>query len=253
VAIKDPVQLFQTVVDRMNAEDWEGVAGLCDPVSLVSFRRGMLQQYTRSEPMATTVEQFMKMSPDMPREVAEYNVKRMQQSTDPEQSLHRDFPNVASAAALRALEPAGFFAEWLFGRSPQRQLREQARRGAISKAKADALFSRPLQQFQYETVGAVADGDRIAHVLYRLKMTPPAGAQADDWLAEVPAEERDFVRETATRGHPHLFLCRKQPDGGWLAVADLQFIGTGMYVSFSEVRNEHHEDQTFDPAPELSP
>src|SRR4051812_21669477 len=108
--IKDPVQLFQTVVARMNAEDWNGAAGLCDPVSLAWFRRTMLEQYSRNDrPVTITVEQFMKMEPDMPREVAEYNVKRAQKTVNQDNRLQNDFPNVASVAALRALEPVDFF------------------------------------------------------------------------------------------------------------------------------------------------
>lgn len=252
--ITDPVQLFQTVVARMNAEDWTGTAGLCDPVSLVSFRRTMLDQFAPMErPVMITVEDILKREPDMPREVAEYNVKQAQKSADPDRLLHSEFPTVASVAALRALEPVEFFAEFIYGRSPQRQLRDQARAGAISKKNADALFSQPLRQFLYDPIGFLPDGDHMAHVLYRMKSDQPTGPHADDWLVNFPAEEREFVRDTATHGQPQLFLCRKQPDGGWLAVADFRFVGTGMNVAFSASGGDDDYEEYHEVVIELSP
>ena len=241
--ITNPVQLFQTVVDRLNAEDWTGAAGLCDPVSLVSFRRTMLQQFAPIRPRNTmTVEEYLKLTPDMPRAVAEYNVKQQQKSIDPEIQLHRQFPTVDSVAALRALEPTDFFAEWFYGQSPQRQLRDQAKDGAIGEKAANAIFSQPMRHFAYDVLGFLPNGDRIAHVLYQLQMAPPTEARADEWLANVPEDEREYIRDTSMRGHPQMFLCRKQPDGGWLGVAEFGFVGTGIYASFESKGDDRAED-----------
>jgi hypothetical protein len=252
--IKDPVQLFQTIVARMNAEDWNGAAGLCDPASLSSFRRTILEQFSPNRrPVTITAEQFMKMEPDMPREVAEYNVKRAQKSVDSEGRLQSEFPTVASVAALRALEPADLFAEFLYGRSPKRQLREQAKRGDISKKNADAILQQPLNELQYEPVGFLPDGDRIAHVLYRMKVEVPTGPREDEWLAMVPEEEREFAKDTLIHGHAQMFNCRKQPDGGWLAIADYSFIGGGMNVSFVPRDGGDDYEEYEELAIELSP
>jgi hypothetical protein len=250
--IIDPVQLFQTVLARMNAEDWAGTAALCDPASLTSFRRTMLDQFAPTERHVVTADDYLKMEPDMPREVAEYNVKHAQKTVDPDARIRSEFPSVASFAALRALEPVDFFAEYLYGRSPQRQLRDQAKDGAISKKAADAIFARPFEHFLYEPVGSVTDGDRIAHVLYRLKMDESTDPRADAWLANVPADEREFTKDVQRRGHPQLFLCRKQPDGGWLGVADFQFVGGGMTAFFEKGGGDEY-DYVEDAVVELSP
>jgi hypothetical protein len=249
--ISDPVQLFQMIVDRMNRQDWSGAAGLCDPTSLSVFRRNTLAGLApenKVKPM--TVDEYMKMSKGMPREVAEYNVKELNERSSSYSALHEQFPGVASLGALRALEPVEFYAEFLYGRSPQRAIRDEAQRGELSKRAANALLNTPLDDFSYEAVGYVRDGDRIAHVVYRFKTQLADGPQMKEWLANIPEDEREFSTDLL-RDHPLTLSCRRQPDGGWLAIAGFEFIGSG--VAYFHVEEKPGDDEPFDEPLELSP
>jgi hypothetical protein len=89
--ITNPIQLFQAIVDRLDAEDWSGAAGLCDPASLSAFRRQTVEQFPpndRTRPV--TADEYMRISPDMPREMAEYNAKQSQQTSAPAARLSGD-------------------------------------------------------------------------------------------------------------------------------------------------------------------
>ena len=69
-----------------------------------------------------TVEDMLRMSPEMPREAAEYQVAQFRKHVDPAARLHEDFPDVESLDALRALTAVETFAAWLDGRSIRRQV-----------------------------------------------------------------------------------------------------------------------------------
>jgi hypothetical protein len=61
-----PLDLFHHVTRRLNAEDWAGVADLCDPASLTEFHRNFLWLYTSDRRGALTPESYLQHSPDMP-------------------------------------------------------------------------------------------------------------------------------------------------------------------------------------------
>lgn len=111
----------------------------------------------------------------------------------------------------------------------------------------------PIGEFHYETIGALPDGDRIAHVLFRYKAAPFDSPQAEQSFAGVREDERAFVKETWARAHPFTLLCRHQADGGWLAVANHEFIGGGMHFFRVREQDRGDDDQQFDDSLELSP
>ena len=168
VGFADPLELFRAAVAAVNAEDWDAAAALCDPVSLRAFHRQLLEQFAPREPhRPLTVEEYLRHAPEMPRAVAEYHVTQHQRLADPAERLRRELPGIADAGALDALTPEQAFAVWLDGRSPRRQVERLAAEGRIAQRTATLYAGGLGEFFQYVPLGAIPDGDRVAHVLFR--------------------------------------------------------------------------------------
>ena len=76
MSFADPLELFRAAVERLNADDFSATARCCDPVSLRSFQRGMVGRYSRPDHVrVVNAEEYMRMSPDIPREAAEYSAQ----------------------------------------------------------------------------------------------------------------------------------------------------------------------------------
>ena len=92
-----PMDLFEAVVTALREGDLQRAAELCDPVSLRMFHRQLCEQFDSSTGrFGLTAEMLMRASPDMPRDVAEYQIARMRQNSDPERRLREELPSVAS-------------------------------------------------------------------------------------------------------------------------------------------------------------
>lgn len=223
----EPLDLFRAAVAAVNAEDWAAAAALCDPVSLRAFHRQLLAQFAPPEPRwQLTVEEYLRHSPEMPRDVAEYMVAQHRKHADPAERLRRELPGVPAVDALSALRPEQAFAAWLDGRSIRRQVEQLAADRRITRRAADLHATAPTEHYRYIALGAVLDGERVAHVLFRDAFEPdqPWSADAARWLADQPADEQDLARELRGRGHPQVATCRRQPDGSWRLIADHDFL-----------------------------
>jgi hypothetical protein len=236
----DPLALFRSALDALNAEDWRAAAALCDPVSLRAFHRQLVEQLAPDAPPSLlTVEEYLRHVPDTPREVAEHYVAEHRRSADPASRLARELPGVPSPDALRALAPEAAFAAWLEGRSFRKQIERLAAEGRISRRAAESRAILPYGGYRYVPLGAVPDGERIAYVLFR-NAFDPADAWSGDaagWLAGRPDDEQALARELWGRGPPHVATCRRQPDDTWRLVADHDFLHVASVV-ITGVREE---------------
>lgn len=100
----------------------------------------------------------------MPREVAEYQIRMMEEQrrryADP---TPFEFARVSSASALRALSPAEAAARWLESRDPRWQVRMQFEQAGCP-APAD------LEQIPLPTrrlIGVIAESDSVTFGLFR--------------------------------------------------------------------------------------
>src|SRR4029079_13421182 len=98
--MKDPLKLFRAAVAALNEERWLDVAQLCDPASLREFKHSALAQFDLPTNHIWTVEDFLRHSPEMPPEVAQYQVDQIQRQAHPDTRFHRGFPLLNGPAAL---------------------------------------------------------------------------------------------------------------------------------------------------------
>jgi hypothetical protein len=217
----DLIALFEETTKRFNAEDWEGVADLCDPASLAYFRRHFLHIYTPEPDDTLTPEFYMQESPDMPREVAEYEVQRQRKHADPLYRLREDMPQISSLEELHGLTPGDLYAAYLRGLSPRTQIEKQVAAGLVSPRAAERALAGSFAWYGYRPIGVVMDGERIAHVVYQSDLAPESYTMLEDSLmkAGVPEDERELKKDLMRHEHPGLFTCRRGPDGEWRHLA----------------------------------
>ena len=226
----DPVAVFESALEALNAEEWIRVAEHCDPVSLRAFHREMIDMFAPPRPeYALTAEVIMQHQPDMPREVAEYQVAEHRRAVDPAARLAYELEGITSLDELRASEPLIVFASWLAARSPRAQIRRLIEKGRAPSVPATG-FAQKLEWrfYDYAVLGSVPDGEDTAQVVFREQSGAAFMADDPGVVNTLPADERQLMRDVWGRGNARLAFCRRQGDRTWCLVAGHQFMGVGM-------------------------
>ena len=178
----------------------------------------------------------------MPREVAEYQLAQQQRAAEEwVKGLTRDLPGVADTTALETLPAARVYAAWLEGRSARYQLSLHVAAGRISQEDAAAIAERYVGMHRYVPLGALPDGERVMHIVYRHGTSLEHSAPAE-WLARRPPDEQQLIRDLTLSGHPKVCQCRLQPGGGWALIADEDFLGMSSTFFSVEPRHEGEDD-----------
>lgn len=234
---QDPLSLFHAITDALQRRDWQAVALLCDPASLVAFKRRLLEQYAPTEPAPLmTVEEWLRYQPDTPREVAEYQVAQMNKGRDPATRL-QEIPGIRSVEALKALSPPEVFAAWLDSRHPESQFDRLRELGQISDTVADEMGEAIRRELRprYVPLAAVPDGGKLTHIVVREERTStPESMDGEEraWFDRLSAAEQELTRDLAECGDPQLTTCRRQPDGEWRMLAGYEFLNLGDWTVF---------------------
>ena len=224
----NPLEVFRVAVAAVNAGDWLRVAACCDLHSLRAFQTQLCERYAPITPRPVlTPELLLQLNPDMPRDVAEYeasqHARRQEKS---EERFSSELPGIADAEALRSATPEHAFAAWLQGRSPQRQLEQLMAAGHAPREAVAQLAALAAEMLQLTPLGAVSDGEHIAHVLYRHGVKNPVEPLPPE-VEQLPAEERQYAADTWSRLHPEVISARRQPDDTWCLLVEHGFLSLG--------------------------
>lgn len=166
-------------LDAWNARRWSEAARLLDLDQFDRFRQDFISRARRSsnEGPQLTVDELRRMDPDMPRQVAEYQVRQMEEQqrryADP---TPFEFARVASISALRALTSEEAAARWLESRDPQWQVRMQFEQAGCPAP--DDLDEIPVPRRR--VVGVVADDDSLSYAVFREER---AGDETAAWAS----------------------------------------------------------------------
>lgn len=161
-----PREVATRFLDAWNARRWSEAARLLDLDQFDRFRQDFIARARRApdEGPRLTVDELRRQDPSMPREVAEYQIRMMEEQrrryADP---TPFEFARVSSASALRALSPAEAAARWLESRDPRWQVRMQFEQAGCP-APAD------LEQIPLPTrrlIGVIAESDSVTFGLFR--------------------------------------------------------------------------------------
>lgn len=236
-----PVAAFNAIVAAFLAEDWERVADLVDPESLVVFHHQVVSGYAVD--LSMTEDDVQHLMTEFPPEVAAYFREQHDRVADPATRLALELPAVGSLEELRALTPRQLFVRWLESNTMQAHL-QRARK--LAPLADPAVLEETWEGYQalagrreYTVLGVVCDEPDLAHVVYRVEYRSPDGEPSrrvlvfpGDQRAGLTAEEsarlervRQYYDAVGARMRPSTTAVRRQPDGTWRLLADLEFLG----------------------------
>ena len=233
-----PRTVVTAAFEALTLNDYRALAALCDPLSLLSFKTEMLEEFGDdvgvSYPDAST-------STMEPIELTDAEYAEYCELFDPVRRMQSEFPKLSSLAEFRELDPVDAFASWIEARTPERYLEGSSPRKpweVSSQWKPDVRSSTRRRGWpRYVIIGCLFDSADIAHVLYRNELSPAEvfpEAYASS-LATAPAACRDFMVAMHHRGDPILITCRRQDDGSWRLVAKRHFMLFGS-LQVTEIR-----------------
>lgn len=164
--------------------EWRQAASLVDLSGFSMYLDAVLQPRPPVPPL--TVEQYLRHDPDMPREVAEYQVRKFNESqVHAARRMGMEFAGIDSSAQLARLAPHEAMARWLEARDPTYQLQRwlaerECDTTAVSVAARDLRMRRRV-------LGAVEETPERAWVVFVTGFgdEPLTGAKRDHPDAKV--------------------------------------------------------------------
>ncbi len=160
------------------AEDegrWFDAARMLDLRRFERFRQSVVHGYRTRPPIAErTPEELMKWQPDIPRAVAEYQAKQMNESLRRYNPLERDFARTNSVDTLAALTTEEAAARWLEAMGPEWKnalaIKESAGRPTVdcpglSDSAKKALLAKEFGNPTARILGSTASSDSLRYVV----------------------------------------------------------------------------------------
>ena len=192
-------------LNAVQVADWKAAVGFLDIVPFDHYRLAQIDNARRMRrPRSLTVEDLMRADSLMPRAVAEYQIKRMNQQ--PQRSFLEYEFGIADPDSLAAL-PANVVAQrWLEIHDPRWRFHTAIKNGSCPASIMDSL-PRP----KFHVLGTVANGN-TAYLLYE---------RDDD-----PVLDFDEVRSSG----PRMLTLRRGIDAWWVLP---RVNVSGGYASFS--------------------
>jgi hypothetical protein len=209
----DAVDLAKTLFAALDAEDWTGAARLFNPVQVDVWYREFLQRRPKDQDVLLTVDQYLQHSPDMPREVAEYQVAAMRKSHR-SRSPADELAGVHTWEEAEDLAPVEGYARYLQHRDSREQLRRTESGRSVSREELD----EHQIAFRHAVLGGVEEKDTLVHVVYRRY-----------WGAHDHS------------GSLHLLTCSRS-EAGWIVEMSLEW---EMALSNYSYVSESYEEEDF--------
>ncbi|MEZ4456189.1 MAG: hypothetical protein R2882_06520 [Gemmatimonadales bacterium] len=176
-----PRQTAAAFLDAWNAQRWLDAARLLDLDQFDRFRRDFVERAGRQdEAPRMTVDDLRRRDPSMPREVAEYQIRMMEQ----QRSRYADptpfeFARVRSAAALKTLPVGDAAAAWLESRDPRWQVTMQFQQAGCRVPDDVNEIDRSTRRL----IGVITEDDANAYAVFREEWpgetAPPAWVGGD--------------------------------------------------------------------------
>ncbi|HET7565405.1 MAG TPA: hypothetical protein VFJ96_10445 [Gemmatimonadaceae bacterium] len=188
-ARRNPAAVAEAFFDAIAAAQWKEAAGYLDLDAFEQYLRAQIEQARESRMSPpVTAERLMRSDTSMPRAVAEYEARRLDESRANDSRLSYQFADITSVDSLAALTVLDAAARWLEARDIRYAMRRsieaaKARGQCVPNVPADSLIPPQPPRIVLGTIVR----DTEAYVLNSgaqpdLSRLPPAIS----WLAPPP-------------------------------------------------------------------
>lgn len=235
--LSTPVRVFAAAAEAYYRADWTHVAALCDPISLALFKRGVVTQHHDHLHFLSIngVEQVMSRWPDFTREQAEAYTASLRRNLAISGELRRSGRGIETIDEVERCSPAEVYAAYLEAHEFGYQVDILIENGQLEPGQRERQLRFHAQTHPFVVLGAVMDGDTVAHVLHR---------ELANWVDESvePGEPDDVVayrEELFGKWEPRVSSCRRQTDGTWRMIAERWlFSHANLAISGGDVESE---------------
>ncbi len=185
-------------LNAWNARRWNDAARLLDLDQFDTFRREFAARAAKggADAPRMTVADLQRYDPSMPREVAEYQVRMMEEQrrrfADP---TPWEFARVNTAAALTALAPAEAAARWIESRDPEWQVRMQFQQAGCAVPADVGSIAAPRRTL----VGVLEPTAGVSYAIFREEQASDAPAWAGGDLNVMELRLKDGRWQVAPR------------------------------------------------------
>lgn len=196
-----PEAVAQAFFDALERGEWHRAAEFMHPETIAAFRGEamMLADRWAREPTQVTVEDLLRGSPDMPLEVAQYNVRKAAEyAAHDGPALSGFLANVRDASELPGLSDTELYARHIEASDPRYQVRSAyARAGRTMPPEARDGHAAAIRR---TAIGVVMEGSGTAHVVFRPAWTDrdittppgPVDVLTLEWAGEDGWRAREF-------------------------------------------------------------
>jgi hypothetical protein len=154
---------------------WLDAARMLDLTQFEAFRQNTVKGLrNRPARRRLTADDYMKLQPDMPRAVAEYQLKQWDESARRFDELSREFAHVTAVDSLAALPVAEAAARWLEAQGPEWKT-ELANRESHTQSVVDCpqlsdsakklLVAKTVSQMKPIVLAATTESDSLRYVV----------------------------------------------------------------------------------------
>jgi len=220
----DPEAVVQAAALAMHEERWRDAAALCSPESLREFLSDRVAILRDHRPVTLTWEQWRRMLPELPEEVARWQWEQHRAAGDVDEGMRRELAQVgvADLDALAALEPTTFYERWLAAHSPRSRNAVMLESHKVS-VRVRAWFDLHASRLPLLVVlGHVREGERLAHVVVREQPETPPTTMPNGR----PFGDEDLIHAT-TVGPLRLVTVMRDDEERWWLEASFQLLDLG--------------------------
>ena len=165
-----PTEVAATFFKAVSEERWRDAARELDLAAFDRYRRERIAaaRLPQPRPRPMTVDEYLRGNPDVPRAVAEYHVREMNEARfDPDQWIIHEFADVNSLDSLAALPAEEAAVRWLQAQDLRWLVRltedQQRKRGCFPLAETTPGMTAP----RHQVLGTVVADSTTAYVLHR--------------------------------------------------------------------------------------
>jgi hypothetical protein len=233
-----PEEVAKAFFDAAAAHNWRDAAGFLDLDAFERYRRQMVESARRPfRGPAITVATLMKSDPDMPRAVAEYEVRRLEKmGGDSTPWLRYEFADVASVSDLAALSTIEAAARFIEAEDFGYKRREAVRRDTAGCRKLAKSVIMPDVRTEPNRILGVIVRDSDAYVLHESSDMQLMARARDSSAAHQARVTGSRVTEWYTLP-PHVMQLR-MIEGKWLILGAQGLLDEGGMVSVECMEDE---------------
>jgi hypothetical protein len=233
-----PGDVAKAFFEAAAAHKWRDAAGFVDLEAFETYRHQMVE--SARHPLKTptiTAAMLMKRDPDMPREVAEYQVRQFEKMRgDSSPWLSYEFADVKSLSDLAALSTIEAAARFIEAEDYSYKMREAARRDTVGCRKLAKPVVMPDVRTEPDRILGVIVRDSDAYVLHESSDMQLMARARDSSAAHQAQMTSKRVTEWYTMP-PHVMQLRLI-DGKWLILGAQGLLGEGGMVTVECMEDE---------------